>query len=461
VIALSYLFYNLVLFVLSLFAIPFSLPKILFPKGSFHRERWGFYAPSTLQKLGKKPNLWFHAASVGEVAVALSLLMEMKRAYPHHGFVISTTTPQGRAVASRAQGVDAAFLAPLDLPWIVRRAVKRIRPRLLLVAETELWPNLLRGAKREGIPVILFNGRISQRSYRFYLPLRFFFRGVLANFDALCLKSNADRERMVSLGAAPNAMHVTGDIKFHQIARPSGTAVRRLRQGLRLPKDAPVLIAGSTHEGEEALILQVFKELRIDLPQLILILAPRHLQRIPRVKKLLESHRVRWVRRTMISDKHRPGEVILLDTVGELAALYGLGTAIFVGGSFCRVGGHNILEVLAHGQAVIFGPHMENFSEIAQLVVERGAGIQVRTPEELAEVLRRLIVTPSLRQEMGKKGLTLLQEHQGALESTMKIVKEFFKAGGGPLASGSDPKGGSSAKKDTSGQRATFGGLAR
>jgi 3-deoxy-D-manno-octulosonic-acid transferase len=427
VIALSYLFYNLVFLVISLFLIPFSLPKILLAKGSVHRERWGFYAPAVLRQLGKRPHIWFHAASVGEVAIALSLLTKMKQIYPRHGFVISTTTPQGRAVASRARGVDAALLAPLDLPWIVRRAVKRIKPSLLLVVETELWPNLLRGAKRAGIPIILFNGRISQRSYRFYLPLRFFFRGVLANFDALCLKSSADRERMVSLGAAPGAIHVTGDIKFHQIVQPSAMAETRLRQELRLTKDIPVLIAGSTHEGEEALILQVFKELQIDFPRLILLLAPRHLKRIPRVEKVLGAQRVRWVKRTMLDEKHRPEpEVILLDTVGELAALYGLGTAIFVGGSFCRVGGHNILEVLAHGKGVVFGPHMENFMEIARLAVERRAGIQVRTPEELAKALGRLIMNPSLSQEMGEKGLALLREHQGALEKTVKIVQKFF-----------------------------------
>jgi len=429
VIALSYLFYNLIFLVFSLFFIPFSLLKILLSKESVHRERWGFYSDAVLRQLGKKPHIWFHAASVGEVAIALSLLTQMKRAYPRHGFVISTTTPQGRAVASRAQGVDAAFLAPLDLPWIVRRAVKRIKPSLLLVVETELWPNLLRGVKRAGIPVILFNGRISQRSYRFYLLLRFFFRGVLANFDALCLKSSVDRKRMVSLGAAPKAIHITGDIKFHQIVQPSEIAGTRLRRKLRLPKNLPVLIAGSTHEGEEALILQVFKELQIDFPRLILILAPRHLQRIPRVEKLLGSRRVRFVKRTMISDERRPEEVILLDTVGELAALYGLGTAIFVGGSFPRVGGHNILEVLAHGKGVIFGPHMENFMDIARLVVERGAGIQVRTPEELTKAVRRLIMNPSLSKEMGKKGLALLREHQGALEKTVKIVRRFFKVG--------------------------------
>jgi 3-deoxy-D-manno-octulosonic-acid transferase len=427
VIALSYLLYNLVFLIISFFLILFSLPGIVFSKRSVHRERWGLYPPGVLRRLGKKPHIWFHAASVGEVAVALTLLAAMKRAHPRRGFVITTTTPQGRAIASQAQDVEAALLAPLDLPWIVSKAIKRIKPSLLLVTETELWPNLLRGAKRAGIPVILFNGRISQRSYRFYLPLRFFFSGVLQNFDALCVKSTADRERLLSLGAAPKAMHVTGDIKFHQIAKPSGIASTRLKKALQLPMDAPVLIAGSTHEGEEALILQVFKELRTDFPRLILILAPRHLQRIPRVEKLLESQHVRWVKRTMIDGKRRPEEVILLDTVGELAALYGLGTAIFVGGSFSRVGGHNILEVLAHGKGVIFGPHMENFMEIARLVVEREAGIQVRTRDELAAALRRLIAHPALGKEMGKKGLALLQEQQGALENTLKIVKELFK----------------------------------
>jgi 3-deoxy-D-manno-octulosonic-acid transferase len=425
-ITLGYLLYNFVFIIFSFFALPVSLLKILLTKGSFHRERWGFYSPEVFQTLRRKPPIWFHAASVGEVKVALSLLGEMKKLYPRHAFVVSTTTPQGRAVASQAHGVDAAFLAPLDQPWVVRRAVKLIKPHLLLVAETELWPNLLKEVKNKGVPIILFNGRISRRSYRFYRPLQFFFSDVLNNFDALCLKSSIDRERMMDLGASLNAIHVTGDLKFHQVFASAKANSERLHRELRLSQGETLLIAGSTHEGEEEIILHVFKELQVDFPQLILILAPRHLQRIPRVEGLLESQGVRWVRRTMISEKRRPEEVILLDTVGELAAIYGLGTAIFVGGSFCRVGGHNILEVLAHGKGVIFGPHMENVGEIAQLVVERGAGIQVSTPDELREVVGRLVADPSLRKEMGVKGLALLQEHQGALERTLKIVKEFF-----------------------------------
>ena len=437
--ALSYLIYNVVFSILSCFVMPFSMLKIGLSKGSFHRERWGLYEPGALQKRGRRPTIWLHAASVGEVGVAISLLKEMKKVYPRHGFVVSTTTPQGRAIASQAQGVDAAFLAPLDLLWVVRRALKHIKPRILLVAETELWPNLIKEVKRSGTPVILFNGRISQRSYRFYRPLRFFFRGVLKNFDALCVKSNADGERMVKVGASPNAVHVTGDIKFHHIEPPTEIALKRLREELRLPKDAPVLIAGSTHEGEEAIIIHIFKELKVDFPQLILILAPRHLQRISRVEGLLKAQGIRWARRTMLAEGPRAHEVILLDTVGELAALYGLGTAVFVGGSFCRVGGHNILEVLAHGKGVIFGPHMDNFRTIAQGVVERGAGIQVRTSDELKDTLAQVIADPLLSHTMGKKGRALLKEQQGALERTVKIVKEIFKAEaeGGPLASGS------------------------
>jgi 3-deoxy-D-manno-octulosonic-acid transferase len=272
-----------------------------------------------------------------------------------------------------------------------------------------------------------------------YRPLRFFFRGVLNNFDALCVKSDAEGERMVRLGASPNAVHVTGDIKFHQIARPTEIARKRLREALRLPKDVPVLIAGSTHEGEEAIITNIFRELTADFPQLLLILAPRHLQRVSRVEGLLRSRGIRWIKRTIIDEMHRPEEVILLDTIGELATLYGLGTAIFVGGSFCRVGGHNILEVLAHGKGVIFGPHMENFQAIARRVVERGAGIQARTPDELKDALWKVIADPSLSKKMGEKGLALLKEQRGALEKTIKIVKKCYKAGaeGGPLASGS------------------------
>ncbi len=423
----GYLFYNVIFTLLFLCTFPFFVIKDILSKDDVRRERWGLYHQGFLKKVTEKPSIWFHAASVGEVVVARPLLREMRKLYPRHGFVVSTTTLQGREIASQAPEVDATVLAPLDLPWIVRRAVEVIRPHIFLVAETELWPNLLREVKRQGIPIILFNGRISRRSYRFYRFLRFFFQGVVKNFDLVCLKSNADRERMVSLGVPPQVVYVTGDLKFHQLSTPVEAEGERLGWELRIPDGNPVLIAGSTHEGEEGMVLGLFKELKVDFPRLILILAPRHLQRIPRVEKLLESQGVRWLKRTMIDDERRPEEVILLDTIGELAAIYGLGTAIFVGGSFCKVGGHNVLEVLAHGRGVVFGPHMENFSEVAHLIVEKGAGVQARTPAELMEALRRFIDDPHFRQETGDRGLSLLREGRGALERTMEVVGGFLK----------------------------------
>jgi 3-deoxy-D-manno-octulosonic-acid transferase len=424
---LGHFFYTIFFGVLSFFMVPVSLLKILFSKKSPHRERWGMYPQKLLLQAGQKQTIWFHTASVGEVMVALTLMRAMRKTYPRHRIVITTTTPQGRARAAQDDVVDAALLAPFDIPWIVRRAVKRIRPSFLLVTETELWPNLLKGVKQEGIPIVLFNGRISRRSYRFYRPLRFFFRGVLKNFDALCLKSNSDKERMVKLGAIPQSIHVTGDIKFHHLSTLAETEKKRLEKELRLPLNVPVVIAGSTHEGEEEMVLQIFKELKADFSRLILVLAPRHLQRIPRVERVLKSQGVRWIKRTMIQEERRPEEVILLDTIGELTAIYGLGTAVFVGGSFGRVGGHNILEVLAQGKGVIFGPHVETIRDVAQLVVEHGAGLQVRTPDELKGAFKKLIADSSLRAQMGKKGRSFLQEQQGALERTMKIVEGVYQ----------------------------------
>jgi 3-deoxy-D-manno-octulosonic-acid transferase len=427
VITLGYLFYNSVIFILALCAVPFSFLKILCSKGTLHGERWGVYAPAFLRERGQRPTIWLHAASVGEVRVALLLLPQVKKAYPRHRFVISTTTTQGRAVAARAEGVDAAFLAPLDLPLIVRRAMKRINPCLLLVAETELWPNLLKEVKRNGIPLILFNGRISRKSFRFYLPLRFFFGGVVRNFDALCLKSDVDKERMTRLGAPPQTIRVTGDIKFHHATPVVATRSKQVRRQLRLPADVPVLIAGSTHEGEEDLAIEIFKKLRAEFPRLMMILAPRHVQRVLRVEGLLKVRGVRWVKRTMINDNRRPEEVIVLDTIGELTAVYEVGTAIFVGGSFSKVGGHNIVEVLALGKAVIFGPHVESIRDVARLAVEWGAGIQVQTPDEFEEAVRRLLHDSRLREGMGRRGLAFVRNQQGAVEKTMKVIKAWYK----------------------------------
>lgn len=422
---LLYGIYNILLITLFLLTFPISLAIFIFSRG-LHRERWGFFPRGALDRIGQRPSIWLHAASVGEVRLALTLLNPLAEAFTKFPFVISTTTIQGRSIAASDPRVAAAILAPLDLPWIIRRVIRRIRPKTLLVAETELWPNLLRISHSQGIPIILFNGRISARSIRSYRLLRPFFQRVLANIDLFCVKSPLDRERFLYLGAKAERLHVTGDIKFHQVFMPTKAAVREMGEKLYLPPDTPILIAGSTHEGEEEMILGVFRGLRTEFPDLLLILAPRHLKRIPKVERILKAEGFSWVRRTSLGTVDHPFEVILLDTIGELPLIYGLGRAIFVGGSFCHVGGHNILEVLAHGKGVVFGPHMENFQEVAALAIAHGAGIQVSTQEELQEALRRLLADPVRNRDMGERGLDILKAQQGALQKTIKAIRDYL-----------------------------------
>lgn len=426
---MTHVLYNIAVTVLFAAISPFFLSKFLLREKGIHQERWASYSHEILRKIEGRPLVWFHAASVGEARVVLPLLEALRNLYPSHRFLVSTATPQGREIASQFPGVDVAILAPLDLPWVVSRAVKTIAPSVFLVAETELWPNLLRAMKRDGVPTMLFNGRISRRSYRMYRLLRFFFKDVLKNFDALCVRSAPDRDRLLSLGAEPETTHVVGDLKFHQMGNVSRVRRQReeLKATLQLPEKSPILIAGSTHEGEEEIVLQVYKDLKLNFPGLVLILAPRHVQRFSRVEALLKSQGVGWVRRSKIGTEAGSKEVVLLDSIGELAAVYGLGTAIFVGGSFGKVGGHNIMEVFAQGKGVVFGPDMENFSEIARLAVETGAGIQVTDATELREALRRLLNSPDLQRKMGKAGTAFVALHQGALEKTVEAVKKLLE----------------------------------
>jgi 3-deoxy-D-manno-octulosonic-acid transferase len=423
-----FLLYNIAATVGCLFAAPWLLPKYMLRERGIHRERWGTYPPTVGRALASERVIWIHAASVGEVGVTVPLVRALRDHHPSYTVFLSTTTPQGRGIAAHIPGVEAAVLAPVDLPWVVARVLRSVHPTIVLVAETELWPNLLRTVRAGGIPVILFNGRISARSYRRYRFVRFLFRQVLRQFSALCVKSCVDRDRMVDLGADPADVYVTGDLKFHQSANAGHNRTEKfdLRAVLKLPRAAPIMIAGSTHAGEEQVVIRVFKELRRSMHELVLILAPRHLHRISEVEHILQAEGLTWVRRSTVSQAREVDVVLLLDTVGELAEVYAVGDAIFVGGSFCDVGGHNILEVLAHGKGVVFGPKMENFAEAARATVEAGAGIQVTSPDELMDALLTMLTDTVRSHEMGSRGRELVLQHQGALQTTVDVIARFM-----------------------------------
>lgn len=309
-------------------------------------------------------------------------------------------------------------------------------PNLLLIAETELWPNLLRSCGKKKIPVILFNGRISKKSFRRYLFLKFFFKECLKYLSLFLMQTEEDRNRIIEIGAPSDKARVSGNLKFDQTSSNfTEKGIAEMARSLGLQGKEDILIAGSTHSGEEEILLSLLKDLRKTYPQLILILAPRHLERLEEVEKILEKESLSWKRRTSLSVdqeqyhekmKQLP-EVILLDTMGELMGFYSLGTLVFVGGSLVPVGGHNPLEPLFFKKCVLFGPHMFNFLEISRLLIEAGGAIQVRGREDLAFQLKRLLSDERARKETGEKGYQFLQKHRGATERMFQEIRPYLK----------------------------------
>jgi 3-deoxy-D-manno-octulosonic-acid transferase len=338
-----------------------------------------------------------------------------------------TETGQDAAESLVSDG-GKAFMLPLDFPWIVRRVLDTIEPLALFVAETEIWPNLVCQSRARGIPVVLFNGRISDRSIDRYRRYRFFFKEVLRDFEAFGMQSQKDAERIAEIGASPERVLVTGNLKFDRpLIEPTKQENEAVLNSLGLTGGQVVFVAGSTHPGEEEVVLRVFQKLKRTEPNLILIIAPRHLDRLDEVTRILDTEGVRWVRKSQIATGGRGDEVILLDTMGELSRVYSIGTVIFVGKSLVPGGGHNILEPAAFGKPVMFGPHMENFREIASVMKAEGGGIEINSEEEFFSRAQGLLSDPSLYDRVSKAALRAIQKNQGALKKTFDLLEKYLE----------------------------------
>jgi 3-deoxy-D-manno-octulosonic-acid transferase len=428
-----YLLYDLIWFVSAVVLVPWYLLRRLCGGKNRQglRERFGWYAPGRLLQLKGRPILWLHAVSVGETRAAVSLIRALKMTYPQHALVLTNVTETGHAVAENIDEVDLSLFFPFDISWAVRRVLRRLSPDMVIVVETEIWPNLVRCANRASIPLVLVNGRISDRSFPRYQRVRFFLRPILNRFAALCMQTQQDKERMLSLGASADRVAVTGNLKFDMSCDGVGTmSPADLRSIYQLPADSLVWVAGSTHSGEEEPILDAFCEIRERGIELCLVLAPRHPGRAQEVGQMLTARRLNWVARTSLSEKNgilRDGDVLLIDTVGELLKLYAAADVVFVGGSLVPVGGHNVLEASLLKKPVLFGPHMANFREIARLLIEAGGGKTV--PEnKLAEELLTLLTDAEARVAMGQAGYRFLQQHAGATERTVDVIREMLGA---------------------------------
>ena len=382
------------------------------------------------QLKGSRP-IWLHAVSVGEVTASIPIIKKIKEKYPQLKVVISTITTTGNyTVRKKIPEADLVIYFPYDYFFIVNRVISIINPCIFIHTETEIWPNFLWALDRCGIPSVIVNGRISLDSCRRYKLFGWFFKRVFNKISAFGMQSKIDYNRVIDIGVDSKKVFLTGNMKFdHKIPDVNTEKKERLLKDLNLYPEDQIFIAGSTHSGEEEVILDVFQQLIQEHPRLVLILAPRHPERFQEVEKLVKGKNFISARRTQIG-KNNPSfhpQVMLLDTIGELSQLYGIGDIIFVGGSLVNIGGHNILEPLAYKKPVIFGPYMQNFSEIAQTLEKSGAGILAQTGENLLIQAKKLLANKRYAQILGKKGFQVIQKHQGATDRNMEMIKQFIQ----------------------------------
>lgn len=425
-----YPLYNALLLFASLGALPYFAVKSLYARKyrAGLRQRFGHVPLDVMATFKGVRPLWLHAVSVGEVIAAVPLVSALRRRFPQLPILVSTVTETGQATARDKMEADAYLYFPLDYPGVVRHVIGYLQPRLFLIVETEIWPNVLREMARQGVPALLVNGRISPRSFQGYRRLRPFMRQVLQSVTMFSMQTTLDAERIIAIGAEPGRVHITGNIKYDfPLEALSPVAEQALRAALGLG-DAPVFMAGSTHRGEEEHVLTAYLQARAQLPTLRLLLAPRHLDRLDEVEALVRSRQLQVRRRSqgLESGFQTSAAVILVDTLGELATLYALGTVVFVGGSFVPIGGHNVLEPAAHHKPIVFGPYMHNFHQIAAALLEADGAVQVHHPARLGEAIIELLRRPEHCQALGGAAYRVLRQNQGAIARTVELIEPLL-----------------------------------
>jgi 3-deoxy-D-manno-octulosonic-acid transferase len=391
-----------------------------------YRDGWGAkFFGLVPPRTGQRPCVWLHAVSVGEVNLLQPILAELGQRQPTWECVISTTTRTGFALARKKYAGYQVFYCPLDFSWAVRQALRRIRPAVLVLAELELWPNLIRAARQYGAAVAVINGRLSDKSFRGYQWIRPLVRRSLERINLVAVQNETYAERFRALGARPPSVHVTGSIKFDgaQTERDN-PATTRLRQLWSVPDDAFVLLAGSTQDPEEQMAVDTFRELLRQRPDARLIVVPRHPERFDEVAQMLDRTGLAWQRRSRLEESpgSAPAHVLLVDVVGELGAWWGLATVGFVGGSMGSRGGQNMIEPAGYGVAVCFGPHTWNFRDVVVQLLQQQAAVVVHDQSELTAFVRRCLESPHSAQELGQRARQLVLAQQGATRCTVDLL---------------------------------------
>jgi 3-deoxy-D-manno-octulosonic-acid transferase len=414
-----YLLYSFLFVAILAAGVPYFLYKSLRREGYIASWLARFREPDVNPE--GSPSIWIHAVSVGEVIAAATLLPRMREAFPDKRIAISVTTVTGRRIADEKLRSDSTdvFYCPFDLATLVRRVIRRVKPVALVVIETEIWPNLFREVRRTGGATFLVNGRISDRSYPRYRRLRWLFETYLAEIDCFCMQNGLYAERIVSMGARKERVRVTGSLKFD--ATPQARVEGKTRV---LPEGRKIWIAGSTLDPEERMLLDVFSALHRRDAELLLVLAPRHPRRFDEVAAIAKREGFEVARRSTSTTPPESADVFILDTLGELAGVYAEADYVFVGGSLVDWGGHNIIEPAAEGKPVLFGPHMQNFADIARSFLDQDAAVQVAGEEGLLVAMEDLLRRPERCRALGENALRVIEANRGATERTIAAMKE-------------------------------------
>ena len=410
--------------------IPLYIIRLMKEKGFSERFRqsFGIIPRTALEPIVNKRCIWLHAASVGEIVAASPIVKEIRRQFPERPILVSVITVNGYAMAKRIipEADSIIYILP-DLPIQMRNIVAKIKPEIILLVETELWPGFLWVAKQFNIPVVMVNGRIGDRNVRRYKFLFFFFPYMLTTIVKFCMQSVIDAQYIIKIGADPRKVFVTGNTKFDQTyTNVSQAGKNELVRQLKLEKRWPIIIAGSTHKGEEEIVFTAFQKILEHFEFAVLIIAPRDIQRADEVSLLASQYNLSAALRTSLGDFSDENSIIVLNTIGELGKIYSIGDVVYVGGSLVPRGGHNILEPAAHGKPIIVGPYMFNFKDTYALLSEHQACETVQDADELTDKLLVLLTDNKKRELMGERALAIINENSGATANTVQHVKEII-----------------------------------
>lgn len=413
----------LILYELCLWIYVIGYFPVLLLRKKWHKgfvERFGFFSKETLEALGRSENIWIHAVSVGEVIAVSGLIRQLALKFPQRRIVLTTSTQTGYELAAQKLSGDVLLLwAPMDFYCSVKSFIRAVKPKLYVAAETELWPNLFYHLNRLKVPVIVVNGRISDKSYPKYLRIRWFLKRFLKCVSVFCMQSPTDVERITAIGAPPEKVKNSGNVKFDDLPGPQAGAA----PDFGFKPDDLLWVAGSTHPGEEEIVLEIFQGLKPRFERLRLIIAPRHVERAPEIERLIRSQGFGCVLFSQMRSKPLDASaVILIDTIGQLRMVYSWAAMVFVGKSLTVPGGHNIIEPAFFAKPVIVGPHMQNFRDVMQAFVKNDAVVEVRDAAGLSKAVERLLGDTAYRLEIGRRARDVIVHEQGA---TKRIVEEI------------------------------------